>query len=56
MQAFFRRVKAGETPGYPRFKSWRRFNTAMWDEPSSWKADLDRRMLYIQGVGDIRQT
>jgi len=54
MAAFFRRVKAGETPGYPRFKSWRRFNTAMWDEPSSWKADLDRRILYIQGVGDIR--
>ena len=25
--AFFRRVKAGETPGFPRFKSWRRFRT-----------------------------
>ena len=25
--AFFRRLKAGETPGYPRFKSWRRFRT-----------------------------
>jgi putative transposase len=24
-QAFFRRVKAGETPGYPRFKSLKRF-------------------------------
>jgi putative transposase len=24
-QAFFRRVKAGETPGYPRFKSFKRF-------------------------------
>lgn len=52
--AFFRRVKAGETPGFPRFKGWRRFNTAMWDEPSSWKADLDRRTLYVQGVGDLR--
>jgi len=55
MAAFFRRVKAGETPGFPRFKGWRRFNTAMWDEPSSWKADPDRRVLYIQGVGDITQ-
>ena len=54
MAAFFRRVKAGGTPGFPRFKSWRRFNTAMWDEPSSWKADLDRRILYVQGVGGIR--
>ena len=26
-QAFFRRVKAGETPGYPRFKPLRRFRT-----------------------------
>ena len=25
--AFFRRVKTGETPGFPRFKSWRRFRT-----------------------------
>ena len=25
--AFFRRVKAGETPGFPRFKSWRRYRT-----------------------------
>jgi putative transposase len=24
-QAFFRRVKAGKTPGYPRFKSLKRF-------------------------------
>ena len=26
-KAFFRRVKAGEKPGFPRFKSWRRFET-----------------------------
>ena len=26
-QAFFRRVKAGDTPGYPRFKPARRFDT-----------------------------
>jgi len=26
--AFFRRVKAGDKPGYPRFRSHRRFNTA----------------------------
>ena len=27
IQAFFRRIKAGENPGYPRFKSARRWNT-----------------------------
>ena len=26
-QAFFRRIKAGETPGYPRFKGRNRFNS-----------------------------
>ena len=54
MQAFFERVKRGETPGYPRFKGWRRFNTACWDEPTSWKLLDDRRTLRIQGVGDLR--
>ena len=31
--AFFRRVKAGETPGYPRFKSRRRYRTIEVAEP-----------------------
>ena len=26
-QSFYRRVSSGETPGYPRFKSWRRWHT-----------------------------
>ena len=54
MQAFFDRNKHGETPGFPRFKGASRFNTAMWDEPTSWKLLEDRRTLRIQGVGDIR--
>lgn len=54
MQAFFERVKHGETPGYPRFKGPARFNTACWDEPTSWKLLDDRRTLYVQGVGNIR--
>ncbi len=54
MQAFFDRVKLGQTPGFPRFKSAARFNTAMWDEPTSWKLLEDRRTLRIQGVGNIR--
>ena len=30
-QAFFRRVKAGEAPGFPRFRSWRRYRTMVCD-------------------------
>lgn len=54
MQAFFLRLKHGDTPGYPRFKGAARFNTAMWDEPTSWKLLDDRRTLRIEGVGHIR--
>jgi putative transposase len=27
MKAFFRRVRAGENPGFPRFRSWRHYNS-----------------------------
>jgi putative transposase len=66
--AFFRRVKNGETPGYPRFKSRARFTTIFYDEPQGWalrgiiakSAREDGRppkevppALYVQGVGDM---
>jgi hypothetical protein len=35
--AFFRRVKNGETPGYPRFKSRARFRTVFYDTPKGWR-------------------
>ena len=58
--AFLRRVVAGETPGFPRFKSRSRFDTIYWSEPTSWKIDLgpasdpNGATLYLQGVGTIR--
>ena len=53
--AFFQRIKAGQRPGFPRFRSHRRHNTAYWDEPISWKVrETDGRpVLYVQGVGDV---
>ncbi|WP_372997288.1 RNA-guided endonuclease InsQ/TnpB family protein [Marinobacter sp.] len=36
-QAFFRRVKAGKTPGFPRFKSSRRFPGFSYPDPAGWK-------------------
>ena len=30
---FYRRTREGQIPGYPRFKSGRRFRTVMYDEP-----------------------
>jgi putative transposase len=49
-QAFFRRVKAGEKPGYPRFRSRRRYDSLTWD--SAWSI-RDRR-LALQGIGHVR--
>src|ERR1700756_2958136 len=36
-QAFFRRVKAGQTPGFPRFKASRRFAGFCYPDPAGWK-------------------
>lgn len=36
-QAFFRRVKAGQTPGFPRFKASGRFSSFCYPDPVGWK-------------------
>ena len=36
-QGFFRRVKAGGSPGFPRFKSSRRFPGFAYPDPAGWK-------------------
>jgi putative transposase len=56
-RAFFRRVKAGETPGFPRFKSrnrWHSFEFTYGDGCRIKTDDNGRAMLYIQNVGDIK--
>ena len=57
-QAFFRRTKAGEKPGYPRFKGrgwwdsieWPEGNGACWDSVPHPKVTR----VYFKGVGHIR--
>lgn len=53
--AFFRRVKAGERPGYPRFKARQRFDTLTWSFAGNagGVAVADGR-LRIQGVGHVK--
>ena len=36
-QSFFRRVKAGQTPGFPRFKTAKRFSGFVYPDPAGWK-------------------
>jgi putative transposase len=50
-QAFFRRVKAGETPGYPRFKGRNPFDTVEFP-PFGDGCKLDGRLVYFPPFGD----
>jgi putative transposase len=55
--AFHRRVKAGETPGYPRFKSAHRFDSVEWPKDGDgcrWHPDT--RRVYLQGIGQAKVT
>ncbi|MEU6942891.1 transposase, partial [Streptomyces rubiginosohelvolus] len=57
--AFFRRVKAGEAPGYPRFRSGRRFDTVEFPKDGDgcrWDATPHDPVtrLRLQGVGHVK--
>lgn len=52
-QNFFRRVKAGEEPGYPRFKSADRFNSFLFPSHGD-GIRLKGNKLRVQHVGTIR--
>lgn len=50
-QNFFRRVKLGQTPGFPRFKSKRRFNSLVFP-PQAFKVEVNH--VKISKVGSIK--
>ena len=56
--AFFRRIKAGETPGHPRFKGETRFNSIEYTYGDGVKLEydeaFDRFVLRVQNVGNIK--
>jgi len=55
--AFFRRVQAGEKPGYPRFKGRHRFNSLEYRYGDGCKLrfdDRDRALFYVQNVGEVK--
>ncbi|PSR20311.1 MAG: transposase [Sulfobacillus acidophilus] len=51
-QAFFRRVKHGETPGYPRFKPFGRYHSFTY--PQGGYQIRDQRLLHLSKIGDIK--
>jgi putative transposase len=55
--AFFGRVQAGRTPGFPRFKGAGWFDTVEWPSDRDgcrWDSTAGEHRLYLQGVGHIR--
>ena len=51
-QGFFRRVRAGQKPGHPRFRSWRRYDS--FTHPQAANATLADRRIRIPSFGHIR--
>ncbi|SDH96456.1 putative transposase [Sinosporangium album] len=59
-KAFFKRVKAGRTPGFPRFKGKGRFDTVEWPKDGDgcrWDSQPDHATatyVRLQGIGHVR--
>ena len=53
-QAFFRRVKSGDKPGFPRFKSRDRYDSLTFPSYGDGCRIRDNGKLYLQGVGEVR--
>jgi putative transposase len=54
-QAFFRRVRLGETPGYPRFRGQGRYASLTYPQvPVGCKVDTETKRLRLHGVGEIK--
>ncbi|MBT9173879.1 MAG: hypothetical protein DDT21_02285 [Syntrophomonadaceae bacterium] len=52
-QAFFRRVKVGETPGYPRFKGYGRYDSMTYPQYGN-GVRLDGNVLILSKLGNVK--
>ncbi len=51
-RAFFRRIKSGDIPGYPRFKSKDRFDSFCYPDLAGWKI-IRQNKLRISNLGEL---
>lgn len=51
MQAFFRRVRNGETPGFPRFKSGDRYDSFTYPQGGY---EIIKKRLHLSKIGHIK--
>ncbi len=50
--SFFRRIRNGETPGYPRFKGRNRYNSFTYPDGAGWK--FDGQSLHLSKIGKAK--
>ncbi len=54
MKVFFRRVKAGEAPGYPRFRGRTRYSSLTYPQANNGCIKIDHNRLHASGLGQIK--
>jgi putative transposase len=54
MDDFFRRIKTGETPGFPRFRSRARYDSFTYPQASNGSAKIVNDKLHLSGIGHIK--
>jgi putative transposase len=55
MESFFRRLKAGETPGYPRFRGKGRYDSLTYPQwENGAKLSASSRRLLLSKIGDVK--
>jgi putative transposase len=52
--AFYRRCRAGEAPGFPRFKPRSRWDSVQWEDTSGWRVIEASGRLHLLGIGHVK--
>jgi len=52
--AFYRRCRAGEKPGFPRFRPVSRFASFQWEDTNGWRLDEPSKRLHLKGIGALK--
>jgi putative transposase len=52
-KAFFRRIKAGQTPGYPRFKGRDRYDSLTWPQDIGFRL-VGTKRVRLSGIGEVK--
>jgi putative transposase len=51
---FYRRCRAGQRPGYPRFRSQSRWDSLQWEDRNGWRLDPAGKRLHLMGIGGVK--